>query len=110
MFINEENVVLETGVEVSLKTQLSNNRVMVAVDMSIDTVHSFEDLSNHAWEGFRELNTYSAGKYSLIVNVALDPAHQMFDISWCGHLRRAFVVLGILPKVLELIGGLHLRA
>ena len=54
--------------------------------------------------------TNSAGEDSLIVNIALNPTHQMFDVCWSGHLGWAFVVLGILPQVLKFIRRLHLRA
>lgn len=48
---------LETCVEMSFKTQLSNHGIVVAVDMCIDTIHALEDLSNHAWERFWERHT-----------------------------------------------------
>jgi hypothetical protein len=56
MLINEENIMLETSVEVSLKAELSNNGVVVAIDVGVDTVHSLENLSDHAREGFWEWN------------------------------------------------------
>ena len=37
--------------------------------------------------------TYSAGEYGFIVNVALDPAHQVFDVRGCSHLGRSLEVL-----------------
>ena len=55
-------------------------------------------------------STDSAGEYGLVVNIALDPAHQMFDVCRCRHLCRALEVLRILPEVFELIRRLHLRA
>ena len=56
MLINEENIMLETSVEVSLKAELSNNGVVVAIDVGVDTVHSLENLSDHTREGFWEWN------------------------------------------------------
>jgi hypothetical protein len=45
--------------------------------------------------------TNPARENRFIVNVALDPGHQVFDICWCWHFRGTLVVLGILPEVLE---------
>jgi hypothetical protein len=50
VLVDEENVVLEAGVEVSFKTELADDRVVMAVDVGVDTVHSLEDLADHAWE------------------------------------------------------------
>ena len=46
-------------------------------------------------------HTNSAWEHSFIVDVALNPGHQMFNVSWSWHLRGTFVVFGILPEVLE---------
>ena len=48
MFIDEENVMLEACVEMGFEAELTNHGVMVAVDVGIHTVHSFEDLADHA--------------------------------------------------------------
>lgn len=46
VLINEENVVLEAGVEMRLQAKLADDWVMVAVDMGVDAVHTLEDLAN----------------------------------------------------------------
>jgi hypothetical protein len=51
MFIDEEDIVLEAGVEVWLKAQMDDHRVMVAIDVSIYAVHPLEDLANKTGEG-----------------------------------------------------------
>lgn len=56
MFINKKNIVLETGIEMGLKTKLTDDRVVVAVDMGVDSVHSLEYLSDHARERLWEWN------------------------------------------------------
>ena len=45
--------------------------------------------------------TNSAWEDRFVVNVALNPGHQMFDVGWRWHFGRAFVVLRILPEVFE---------
>jgi hypothetical protein len=101
VLINEENVMFEAGVEVSLETKLTNNGIMVTIDVGVDAVHPLENLSNHAGEGFWEWHANSAGKHSFVVNVALNPSHQVFNISRRWHFGRPFVVLRILPEILE---------
>jgi hypothetical protein len=101
VLINEENVMFEASVEVSLETKLTNNGIMVTIDVGVDAVHPLENLSNHAGEGFWEWHANSAGKHSFVVNVALNPSHQVLDISRRWHFGRPFVVLRILPEILE---------
>lgn len=45
MLIDEENVVFEARVQMWLKTQVDDHRVVVAVDMCVDAVQALEDLS-----------------------------------------------------------------
>jgi hypothetical protein len=101
VLINEENIMFEASVEVSLETKLTNNGIMVTIDVGVDAVHPLENLSNHAGEGFWEWHANSAGKHSFVVNVALNPSHQVFNISRRWHFGRPFVVLRILPEILE---------
>ena len=84
---------LEASIEVSLKAKLTNNGIMVTIDVSVDAVHPLENLSNHAGEGFWERDDNSAGKHSFVVNVTLNPSHQVLDISRRWHFGRSFVVL-----------------
>jgi hypothetical protein len=57
VLIDEEDVVLEAGIEMSLESQLANNWVVVTVDVGVHTVHPLEDLLNHAREGFGKWHT-----------------------------------------------------
>lgn len=70
--------------------------------------------------------TNTARENCFVVDVALNPAHQLLDVCRRGHFRRPLVVLGVLPQILKsgpvsvspnpygvpnlLIGRLHLRA
>jgi hypothetical protein len=58
VLVYEEDVMLEAGVEMCLESELANNRVVVAVYVGIDAIHSLEDLPDHAWEGLREWDAY----------------------------------------------------
>lgn len=52
--------------------------------------------------------TDTAGKHRLIVNIALNPSHELLNVGRRWHLRWSLVVLRVLPQVLKLIRGLHL--
>lgn len=52
-------------------------------------------------EGKERGITGSAGEQLLVVNVALNPGHEMLDVCWGGHFGRSFVVFGVLPEILE---------
>lgn len=41
---------LEAGIQVCLETELTNDRIVVAVYVGVDAVHALEDLPNHARE------------------------------------------------------------
>lgn len=97
MLIDEQDVVFEAGIEVGLQPELTDNWVVVAVDVSIDTVHSLEDLTNHAWERLGEVDTYSARENHFIVDRALNPAHEMLDVCRGRHLGRALEFVIVLP-------------
>lgn len=73
----------------------------MAVDMGVDTIHSLEDLAYQGWEGLWEGDAYAAGHDSLIVNTALNPSHELLDVSGCSHLGRTLKVLVVLPEILE---------
>lgn len=70
--------------------------------------------------------TDPAGKHLFVVDIALHPTHQVFNVSRRGHFGRSSVMFRILPQVLEpivvssrrtvvkpgrdlLVGSLHLR-
>lgn len=50
--------------------------------------------------------TSPAGKHLLIVNVSLDPGHEMLNVCWGRHFGWPFVIFGVLPEVLEPV---HIR-
>jgi hypothetical protein len=45
--------------------------------------------------------TGSAGKHLLIVNVSLDPSHEVLYVCRGGHFGWSFVVFGVLPEIFE---------
>lgn len=109
VLIDEQDILLEAGVEVRLEAELTDDGVMVAVDVGVDAVHALEDLADEGREGLGEGHADAAGHDGLVVDVALDPAHELLDVGRGGHLGRALVVLVVLPEILKLVGRLHLR-
>ena len=45
MLIYEKHIVLETGIEVRFHTKLDHHGVVMAVDVGIDAIEPFEQLS-----------------------------------------------------------------
>jgi hypothetical protein len=56
VLIDEQDVVLETCIQVSLQAQFADDWVVVAIDMSVYTIHALENLSDHAGKRLREGN------------------------------------------------------
>ncbi len=69
MLVNEQDVVLEACVEMWLKSQVDDDRVMVAVDMGIDTVETLEDLADCLTEALGERDTCSGMRIRTNLNV-----------------------------------------
>jgi len=87
----------------------------VTVDMSVNAIQPFEELTDQdgkslwKWDAWRPSvsswvldrglgkPTYPTRKHGLIINIALDPRHQMFDVFRRGHLRGSLEVLRVLP-------------
>lgn len=99
---------LEACIEMGLKAEFANDGVVVAVYMGVDAIHALEYLPDHAGKRLGKRNTCNSQKelisrpnthanpareHGLIVNVALDPSHQMLDVCWCRHFGRSFVVV-----------------
>lgn len=132
VLVYEEHILLEASVQVGFESKLTNDGVVVAVDMGVDTVHALEDLSNQRLEPLRERNTLktrrlamsssetapphggfltdSAREDALVVNSALHPGHQVVDVVRRRHFRGLLIVLAVLPQVLELVCRLHREA
>jgi len=58
MLIDEQHVVLEACVQMGFQTQLDDDRVVVTVDVGVDTVEALEDLADEGGECFRKWDTW----------------------------------------------------
>jgi hypothetical protein len=50
VLINEKNIMLEACIEMGFEAELADDRVVVAVNVGVNTIHSLEDLADHTWE------------------------------------------------------------
>lgn len=57
MLVDEQHVLLEARVQVRLETELSDDRVVVAVDVGVYAIHTLEDLADERGERLWERNT-----------------------------------------------------
>lgn len=92
--------------------------------MGVHTVHSLEDLANERSKRLGERDAYEQckqpnsrqGEYEdikrevltnlarhdrLVVDVGLDPRHQLLYIGRCSHLGWPLVVFAVLPKIFK---------
>jgi hypothetical protein len=101
MLIHEQDVVLEARIKMWLKAQVHNDRVVVAIDVGVDSVESFEELAEGRREVFRKGDTDAGREGCFVINIRLYPGHQVLDVFGRGHLGGAFVGFGVLPEVFE---------
>src|SRR3569833_206917 len=101
VLIDEEHVLLEAGIEMRLEPQLSNDGVVMAVFVGVDSVHALEFLLHQGRERLGERDADAAGEDGFVVDIALHPGHQLLDVSRRRHLGGLLVVLVVLPEVLE---------
>jgi hypothetical protein len=50
VLVDEQDVLLKAGVEMGFKAELTNHRVVVAVNVRVDTIHALENLANQRRE------------------------------------------------------------
>lgn len=119
----------EACIEMGFETEVDDDGVVVTVDVCVDAVEALEDLEDERAEGTWEWYTYclhvrfmsvlslvqiartnARREHLLVVDVSLNPAHEMLNIFWCGHLRWLLELLVVLPQVLEFVRSLHLWA
>lgn len=105
VLVDEEDVLLEAGVEVGLEPELADDGVVVAVDVGVDAVHSLEDLADERGKCFGEGHADARRHDRLVIDVALHPRHELLDVRRGRHLGRALIRLTVLPEVFEPVGG-----
>jgi hypothetical protein len=57
VLINEQNVVLEAGVQMGLESEVDDDWIVVAVDVGVDTVHTLKHLKDERTECLGERHT-----------------------------------------------------
>jgi hypothetical protein len=63
MLINEEDIVLEAGIEVWLEAQVHNDGIVVTVDVRVDAIKALENLADILTELFWEWDTLYRNEY-----------------------------------------------
>ena len=56
MLINEKHVVLKASIQMGLQTKVLNDRIVVAINVSVDSVQSLKQLANERRKGLGERN------------------------------------------------------
>ena len=69
MFINEQDIMLKARIEMRFKSQMHNDWIVMAVDVRVDSVEAFEQLTECGREMFGEGDAYAGGECGFIVDV-----------------------------------------
>jgi hypothetical protein len=102
MLIDEQDVVLEAGVEMWFESQMYDDGVMMAVDVRVDAIEALEDVADGRREVFGEGHADAGGECGFVVDVGLHPGHEVLDVFGRRHLGGFWVAgRGVLPEVLE---------
>lgn len=102
VLIDEQDVVLETRVQMRLEAQVHDHLVVVAVDVCVDAVQALEQLPDRRGEVFGERDADARRECRFVVDVRLHPRHQMLDVPWRRHLGGLRVARRrVLPEVFE---------
>lgn len=93
---------LETRVEMRLEAEVHDDGIVMAVDVRVDAIQALEDVADTLWEVFGEGNANARWEGGLVIDVGLDPGHEVLDVFGCGHLGGFWVAgCGVLPEVFE---------
>ena len=57
VLVDKQDIVLETGIEMWLEAELHDHWIVMAVDVSVDTIESLEHLTNGCGKSFWERHT-----------------------------------------------------
>lgn len=108
MLINEQDIVLETGIEMRLETQLDDDVVVVAVDVRVHAVQALEHVADQSGERLWKGHADAGREHGFVVYVGLDPGHEVLYVFGRRHFGGFLVGLGVLPEILEPGGMLDL--
>lgn len=105
--LNEEDEVFEGGVEMGLLLQLDDRVKVLVVNMSIDPEKPLQDGLRHRHEVLWERNAYFRREKCFIIELILNPGHQVINVLWSRALDWLFNVGPIGPVVLILGSSRH---
>jgi hypothetical protein len=102
MLIDKQHVMLEARIQMRFQAQMHNDGIVMTVDMRVDAIQALEDIADGGGEVFGEGHADAAGEGGFVIDVGLNPGHEVLDVFGGGHLRGLGVAGGgVLPEVLE---------
>jgi hypothetical protein len=69
MLIHKQDVVFEARIKMWLEAQVTNDRVVVTVDVGVDSVKAFEELAQGGRKMFRKWDTDAGRECCFVVDV-----------------------------------------
>ena len=101
---------LKPRIQMRLQPQPPHDRIVMAVDMRVDTVQPLEQHAHRLLESFREGHAGLCGEEGGIGEVSGRPGEQERDVGWRGEACGFGVGGWIVPEVFEFVGGFHFGA
>lgn len=99
---------LEARVQMRLETQAAHHAVMMAINVRVYAIQTFEDGANGGLEAARKRHAGTSGENGRIAEVVAGPSEQMRNVRRRGQSRGFGESRGVVPQVFELFGGFHL--
>jgi len=99
-FLDEKDKVLEGSVEVSFLSQLNNFVKVLMIDVCVDTEQSFKDCLGGGQKSSRKRNSDFGREKLLVIQLILDPSHQIVNVLRSRTLDRFLDGLSISPVIL----------
>lgn len=92
---------LEASIEMGFEAKTSDDAVVVAVDVCVDTVQALEDLLDGGLEGGREWYAWVGGEDGSVREEVRGPGEEVRDVAGSGETDGTGELWGMVPKVLE---------
>lgn len=101
---------LEAGVKVGLQAETADDAVVMAVDVGVDSVQSLENLLDGRLERGGEGNARVGGEDVGVGEEVGGPGQEMRNVTRSGQTGGLGEVWRVVPEILKLVRGFHLRA
>lgn len=79
----------------------------MAVNVRIHAVHALKHVADGRAKGFGEGDAGAGGEDGFVVDLGLEPGHEVVDVVGSGHFGGLGVGVVVLPEVFVFVRGFH---